>query len=70
MRIFKASDYVTYEYDDYWKIIKAERQILGEELYNQVIAQYKQIILMEKERTRYDSYFGNAYRELRVQRDR
>lgn len=69
IRIFKESDYVTYDYDDNWKIVKAERQILGEELYNQVIAQYKQIILMGKERTRYDSYFGNAYRELRVQRD-
>lgn len=64
MKIFKSCDYVTYEYDKYGKIVQGEKQILGVELYNQVIEQYKQIIRMEKERTQFDGYFGKAYREL------
>lgn len=70
MKIFELCDYTTYVYKDTWRIVKAEKQILGDSLYYEWINAYNQMLTFRKERVRYNENFGEQYYEMALQRER
>lgn len=68
LKIFELCDYTTYVYKDKWKIVKAEKQILGNSLYYEWINTYNQMLALRKERVRYNENFGEQYYEMSLQR--
>lgn len=68
LKILQLCDYTTYVYKDRWKIVKAEKQILGDSLYYEWINAYNQMLTFRKERIRYNENFGEQYHEMALQR--
>ncbi len=68
LRILELCDYTTYVYQDTWRIVKAEKQILGDSLYHEWLNAYNQMLTFRKERVRYNENFGEQYHEMALQR--
>lgn len=68
LNIFKLSDCTTYVYKDTWKVIKAEKQILGDGMCHEWHNTYYQLLSLRKERRRFDENFGEHYFEMALQR--
>lgn len=68
LKILELCNYTTYVYKNTWKIVKAEKQILGDSLYYEWINSYNQMLTFRKERIRYNENFGEQYYEMSLQR--
>lgn len=68
LKILELCDYTTYVYKDTWRIVKAEKQILGDSLYYEWLNAYNQMLTFRKERIRYNENFGEQYYEMALQR--
>lgn len=68
LKLLEQSDYTIYIYENRWRIIKEEKQILGRGVYCEWHNTYYQILRLREERKTYDENFGEQYFEMVVQR--